>query len=92
MTHEEAVVVAISIFLVSMIAAGITAVRLLRCIHAWELVDKTELPSGFENMSAAGVKDAFLSPFDAPGMAKRTIILALRCPKCGAAKLYKESA
>jgi hypothetical protein len=66
--------------------------RVTRCVHAWELVDKTELPSGFENMANAGVHSGYLSPFDYPNMAKKTVILALRCGKCGAAKIYRESA
>lgn len=64
--------------------------RAFRCVHAWELVDKTEMASGFENMAKAGVRDGFCSPFDYPKLAARTVILALRCPKCGAARIYRE--
>lgn len=92
MNIDMKVVSAISVFLVSVIAMVVIFVRLTRCIHAWELVDKTELPSGFENMAKAGVKDACLWPSDYHKMAMKTVILALRCPKCGAARIYKESA
>lgn len=64
--------------------------RLFRCVHAWELVDKTEMDSGFENMAKAGVKEGFAWPSDYSKLASRTVIIAMRCPKCGAAKIFKE--
>ena len=66
--------------------------RLTRCIHAWELVDKTELPSGFENMAKAEIRLKSVLSIDVAELSKRTVILALRCPKCGAAKIFRESA
>lgn len=62
-----------------------------RCIHAWQLVDKTELPSGLEMMHKSGISSCYLYHGDIPKMAKRTIILALRCDKCGVAKIFRES-
>lgn len=65
--------------------------RLLRCVHAWELVDKTELPSRIETIRK-NIEFAYISSKYYPELSKKTIILALRCPKCGAAKIHKESA
>jgi hypothetical protein len=63
---------------------------LFRCVHAWELVDKTEMDSGFENMAKAGVKDGSVWASDYVRLAARTVIIAMRCPKCGAARIYRE--
>lgn len=63
-----------------------------RCKHAWELVDKTELPSRIRELTECGMRDKFLWSEDLRKMASRTIVLALRCPKCGEARIYKESA
>lgn len=65
--------------------------RLTRCIHAWELVDKTELPSRMETLGKSGWKPSMLFAEDIPSMRKRWVILALRCPKCGLAKIIRES-
>lgn len=71
----------------SMIISVIVCWRLLRCVHAWELVDKTELDSGFENMAKAGLSGCWVCPSDYPKLSKRTVIIVIRCPKCGAAKI-----
>ena len=80
------------IFLIAVVAMGVILIKLLRCVHAWELVDKTELPSGFENMAKAGVQSGSMWPSDYIQRAKKTVIIAMRCPKCGAARIYKETA
>jgi hypothetical protein len=64
--------------------------RVTRCIHAWELVDKTVLPSGFENMAKAGVDTDEYWLSDVTKLAAQVVVLALRCPKCGAAKIFRE--
>lgn len=92
MNPELMVVIAITVFVVSILACLILLWRLLRCVHAWELVDKTELPSGFENMGKIGIQPQILSGYYISELSKKTVILAMRCPKCGAARIYKETA
>ncbi len=62
-----------------------------RCKHAWELADKTELPAPLEEARKSGVVE-HLMPCQIERMSKRTLILALRCPKCGTSKIFRESA
>lgn len=68
----------------------LTLWRLMRCVHAWDLVDKTELPSRLEDMAKSGVSVNYLPNYYIDKMTHRTVILALRCPKCGAAKIHRE--
>jgi cytochrome c-type biogenesis protein CcmH/NrfF len=64
--------------------------QMIRCVHAWELVDKTELPSRIEDMAKCGLSLSSLYKSQVDEMSRRTVILALRCPKCGAAKIHRE--
>lgn len=61
-----------------------------RCVHAWEFVDKTELPSRLKEM---GERLASQLVWDSDVMcaAKKWVIIVIRCPKCGAAKVFRES-
>lgn len=56
-----------------------------RCRHAWELVDKTEMPPPIKS----AVDGMMYWPSDIPKLLGMTVVLALRCPKCGAAKIHK---
>lgn len=62
----------------------------LRCKHAWELIDKFELPPKLEEMRKAGATFNFYSSQDLKEFCSRTIIFAIRCGKCGRAKIYRE--
>lgn len=92
MNHELMVAIAISVFVISVSACLVLLWNLTKCIHAWELVDKTELPSGFENMAKVGIQPQSLSGWYISELSKKTVIIAMRCPKCGAARIYKETA
>lgn len=67
--------------------------KLVRCQHAWDLVDKTELPPPIVAYTERGGRNLHmysLTPQQIFEMSQRTIILAMRCNKCGHAKIYKE--
>ena len=64
---------------------------LCRCPHAWELVDKTELPSPIETGAKAGLTTISHFPSDAVKMMSKRLIIVIRCPKCGVAKVLRES-
>lgn len=93
MNPELMAIGVLSVFVIAVCVCIWGLWRLLRCVHAWELVDKTELPSGIETLGKVGVSSpvSYL-PWDLPRLTQKTIIIAMRCPKCGAARIYKESA
>ncbi len=64
--------------------------RFTRCLHPWELVDKTEFPAPIVVWRQVGLS----APLDsmAERLCKRTVVLAWRCPKCGATKIFREQA
>lgn len=56
--------------------------------HNWELVDKTILPSGLQQIIDAGIAK---QATEIPGHAfSTTVVLSWRCAKCGATKTVKE--
>ena len=64
--------------------------KLFRCVHAWELVDKEVFdPPLHMYVQLGGHRNhtGFLTPAQAQEMSKRTVILVMRCPKCGAARI-----
>ena len=69
----------------------LVAYALLRCKHPWELVDKTELPAPMETLVRCGVSTAWLGTFQIERMCRKKLILAMRCPKCGIARIYEKS-
>jgi hypothetical protein len=82
------------IFAVVCAASGIVGMalllwRLFRCPHAWELVDKTEFPSPLEIYKLTGVEYPSVWPSQILKMSARTVVLVIRCPKCGAAEIKK---
>ncbi len=55
------------------------------CRHPWELVDKTEFAAPWDSLRDG---QSYYN-HDFKWLMTRTVILALRCPKCGAAKIEK---
>jgi hypothetical protein len=79
---------------VSLIVLGAIAGawRLLRCAHAWELVDKTEFPPPIETFMRHGGThniSGFLGVDQAERISRRTVAIVLRCTKCGVARIHK---
>ena len=62
---------------------------IFRCKHQWEFVDKTEFPAPIETARKAGVGDVWVS--DVPEMSKKTVVIVIRCPKCGTPKVLRET-
>lgn len=87
------------------IASLIMAIMLLRrllngppppprppCAHNWELVDKTEFASPFDELTKNGVGFkgwSMLTP-EWTRMSSKKIVLVLRCTKCDSAPIVKE--
>lgn len=61
-----------------------------RCKHAWELVDKTQLPSKLEEMRKFWPPQT-MSHGDLMTGAKVCATLVIRCPRCGACKIIRMS-
>lgn len=82
-------------YIIGAAAAGIVLLRALwrltRCVHAWDLADKTELPSRIEELIKSGWRPGLLYHDQISKMSRRTLSLTLRCPKCGAAKIHRET-
>lgn len=62
---------------------------IFRCKHQWEFVDKTEFPAPIEEARKAQISNIWLS--DLPGMCKKTVVIVIRCTKCGASKVMRET-
>lgn len=60
-----------------------------RCRHHWELVDKTEIPSRLETILQATGRFSYTWTSEITNIAYRRIVLAMRCQKCGRAKIFK---
>lgn len=78
---------AASLFLVFLFVA-------LRCKHAWEFVDKTEFPPAileYRRSGGVSLHFGYFSDSRVHQMCQKTIVIVLRCPKCGAAKILRES-
>lgn len=63
--------------------------RIFGCKHFWELVDKTEMESRFETVMKTGGKFPYLYSHEVPDAAYKRVVLAMRCNKCGHAKIFK---
>lgn len=64
--------------------------RLFRCAHAWELVDKTEFPSMIDESKRLGYTMNGVQGLEImQEIYSRRVIVVMRCPKCGAAKILK---
>ncbi len=67
------------------------ALALFRCPHAWELVDKTELPAPIEAWAKCGATTIHYTQQTILELLKKKVILVIRCPNCGTAKVFRES-
>ena len=76
---------------VSIIFILCTMVSVFRCNHAWEFVDKTEFPPPIEaaRQNGANINWDFGS-YQLQQMSKKTVVIVLRCPKCGRPKIMRE--
>ncbi len=66
-----------------------------RCSHDWQLVDKSEFPAPiimYRESGGSRLHSGFLSDAQVERMCKKTILLVVRCSKCGHAKVLKETA
>lgn len=73
----------------ALVGMALLLFRLFRCPHAWELVDKTEFPSPLEIYKLAGVEYPEIYTSQVIRMTARTVVLVIRCPKCGKAMVKK---
>ncbi len=59
-----------------------------RCAHAWELVDKTEFQSINEESKRLGITLSNLTGLDTiEAVFRKKVVLVMRCPRCGAARV-----
>jgi hypothetical protein len=77
-------------------AIGVLVMGLLvsafRCKHAWEFVDKTEFPAPLVTAKSNGVNITWdLSSWQLEAMSKKTVVIVIRCPKCGTPKVLRET-
>jgi hypothetical protein len=65
--------------------------EIFRCKHQWEFVDKTEFPAPIETAKKNGVDVRWdLTSWQLHQMSKKTVVIVIRCPKCGTPKVLKE--
>lgn len=81
-------------FQVSILLWGITVTvivlwKVFACKHFWELVDKTEMESRIETIMKTCGKFSYLWPSEVTEASYRRLVLAMRCNKCGHAKIFK---
>ena len=75
----------------SLVAAAATIwYFFLRCVHAWELVDKTQLPSKIEEI-AKYWKPNQMQISQLLEAAKVCATIVVRCPRCGGCKIIRMS-
>ena len=65
-----------------------TLVHFFGCKHVWELVDKTELESRLETITKH-IQNPEITPWERVNLSQRRLVLAMRCGKCGRAKIHK---
>lgn len=63
--------------------------RVFRCCHAWELIENAELPPPILAAKESGFPVHLLSYERAERMCKKTLVMAIRCGKCGATRIEK---
>lgn len=84
-------VLALGSGMVIILAGAAVLWKCLRCAHAWELVDKTEIEAPIETMAKSGFQSAAYWPSDLAKLASKRIVLAMRCPRCGKAKIWESA-
>jgi hypothetical protein len=66
--------------------------EIFRCKHQWEFVDKTEFAPPIEAAKKNGVSTTWdLTSWQIQSMSKKTVVIVIRCPKCGTPKVLRES-
>jgi hypothetical protein len=63
--------------------------RIFSCKHYWELIDKTEIESRLETIMKTAKSFSYSFASDVTGAAYKRVVLALRCTKCGRARIHK---
>lgn len=67
-------------------------VKAFQCKHMWEFVDKTEFPAPIEAAVKNGVSLTWgLTTWQRHEMSKKTVVIVLRCPKCGESQILRET-
>lgn len=79
------VVLGIAIVVIMLLVQGFS------CKHAWEFVDKTEFPSRLEEAIKHGVSVSSFWNSQLEAITTKRVVIVLRCPKCGATKVMRES-
>lgn len=71
-----------------LVATGLVARLFLgpRCAHDWQLVDKTEFQTAFEEARKVGATINNVIGENVLRFLRRKVVLVLRCTKCGASK------
>lgn len=62
---------------------------LMRCTHAWESVDREEIPSPIEVGRKAGLASVHYTTNQLPFLLQRKVIIVLKCPNCGSVKIIR---
>lgn len=68
--------------------------EIFRCKHQWEFVDKTEFPPAVQEYVKAGgsrLHTWYMSTHQIEKMSKKTVVIVIRCPKCGTPKVLRET-
>jgi hypothetical protein len=77
------------IYMVGMVILIVTTLRIFfSCKHAWELVDKTQLPSKLEEIRKFWPPDKMQADV-MERAAKVCATLVVRCPRCGRCKVIR---
>lgn len=63
-----------------------------RCVHQWDVVDKTVLPSAFEQMTYGDrvlEKMRGVTKHTMQTLFQKVVVLTLTCPKCGVLRVER---
>ncbi len=60
------------------------------CVHDWQPLDREVLPAAIELLDKSS-REFTCSPFDIVKLARRVVIIIIKCPKCGKTKILRES-
>lgn len=66
-------------------------VVVMPCKHEWKVLDKTELPSGYEQLAKAGAGGQGIKVDDARVLWRKVVTLTVQCPKCGLLQVERTS-
>lgn len=62
-----------------------------RCVHQWDVLDKTVLPSAYEQMANDNtvVENLHSSGSATRALFQKVVVLTLTCPKCGRLRIKR---